>query len=299
MSLPSRAASLFFVLASLVPAQTASVQNAAVQGGSGVAYFGYAQSNIYELSRLGAAAPTNIVAPGMLAVLSYSNSSSGPGLPVTMSIRPSGSTFRLPVEVLDSAPGVITFAVPAGMPLGGAEIEYKAGGQPTGWTAVNVVGASFEFYRIGPGGPAIAQSIAANGSLSAIGLATPAQPGQTVLLTGSGLGTGTAVAVTLGGVPVPLVPAAPHRAQPGRDEILIRIPPGATVPDGCYVPLTLTYNGATTVTTSISKTSNGAPCIHPFQLSAADLTTLDSGGFLTAGQIGMTGPGPMQRRRFG
>ncbi len=287
MSRPFHAAGLLFVLAGVVPAQTASVQNAALASGSGFALLGYIVPNPYAYNRLGLTTQTNIVAPGMLATLSYASLAGWPGLPVTMSIRHSGSSFRLPVEVVGSTLGAITFAVPAGMPLGGAEIEYKIAGQPTGWTSVNVVAASFEFYRIGPGGPAIAQSVAANGSLSPVGLATPAQPGQTVLLTGSGLGIGTTVAVTLGGVPVPLVPAAPHRAQPGRDEILIRIPQGSAVPDGCYVPLALTYNG-TTVTSSISKTSSGAPCVHPFQLSAADLKTLDGGGFLTAGQIVMT-----------
>ncbi len=147
-----------------------------------------------------------------------------------------------------------------------------------------MVPASFEFFRIGPGGPVIAQSVASDGSLKPIGLATPAQPGQTVLLTGSGLGIATPFQVSVGGVAATIVHPLTQRSSPGYDRIFVQIPAGA--PDGCYVPLTLTYN-QTTVTTSISKTSNGAPCVHPFQLSTADLQTLDSGGFLAAALISM------------
>ena len=172
------------------------------------------------------------------------------------------------------------------MPLGGAEIEYKVAGMPTGWTAVNVVAANFELYRIGSTGPFLAQSVQTDGSLIPIGLTTPAQPGQTIRLTGSGLGVGTTVGVTVGGVPATLVNAPPHRYDPGLDEILFQMPAGTAVADGCYVPIAVTYNKVTILST-ISKTSNGAPCVHPFQLSAADMKSLDNGGYLAAGSISM------------
>jgi hypothetical protein len=51
--------------------------------------------------------------------------------------------------------------------------------------------------------------------------------------------------------------------------------------------VTFTYN-QTTVTTTISKTSDGSPCKHPWQLSVSDMKTLDSGGTLTDGAINLS-----------
>jgi uncharacterized protein (TIGR03437 family) len=275
-------AGLLLILAGILTAQSATVQNAASPLPS------------LEVDRLGSPGLANIVAPGMLAVLSYSAAVSviydpiaitrPPSPSVTVSIRPSGSNVFTRAEVISYGFGSATFVIPRNIPLGGAEIEYKVEGQPTAWTNVTVVQANFEFYRIGRNGPVIAQSTGPNGSLNPVGLTTPAQPGHIIRLTGTGLGNGTTLNVTVGGVPATIIQAQPHRARPGLDEILIQIP--AAVADGCYLPLVLTY-GATTVTSTISKTSIGAPCVHPFQLSTADMKTLDNGGYIAAGEIDM------------
>jgi uncharacterized protein (TIGR03437 family) len=276
-----RSAGLVVLLVGVVAGQTATVQNAAFGSSVGVV-FGYIFDPFVLAVPIFPATltPQNVVSPGMLAVLSAPPATT----PTKISIRPSGSDTPIRVEVVSSTPGQTTFVVPRNMPLGGAEIEYQSAGQPTGWTNVNVVAASFEFFRIGSGGPAIAQAVGAGGSLSPIGLTTPAQPGQTILLKGSGLGN-VPFTVTVGGVPATVVTAAPHRANPGAEEIQIHIPTG--VPDGCYVPVVLTYN-SNAVTTTISKTSNGAACVHPFQLSVADMKTLDKGGTLMVGEIYMS-----------
>lgn len=274
-----RSAGLVVWLVGVMAGQTATVENAAVSNGllSGFGYISYAPP--VAILRLALAAQ-NVVSPGMLAAIYVPSAT----MSMKIWIRPSGSNTPIRVEVVSSTSGQTTFVVPRNMPLGGAEIEYQAEGQPTGWTNVNVVAASFEFFRIGPGGPAIAQGIGPGGSVSPIGLTTPAQSGQTIFLKGSGLGN-VPFTVTVGGMPATVVAAAPHRANPGAEEIQIQIPPG--VPDGCYVPVVLTYNGVA-VTTTISKTSNGAACVHPFQLSVADMKTLDNGGTLTVGEIYMS-----------
>ena len=272
-----RTAGLVVLLVGVVAGQTATVQNAAINPPNGLFYETIAGDFSALLSF---AQNENVVSPGMLTTLAASSATAS----TKISIRPSGSDTPIRAEVISFTPGRITFAVPRNMPLGGAEIEYQTEGQPTGWTNVNVVAASFEFFRIGPGGPVVAQAVGAGGSLSPIGLTTPAQPGQTILLKGSGLGNAH-FTVTVGGVPAPVVAAGPHRANPGAQEIQIQIPAG--VPDGCYVPVVLTYNGSA-VTTTISKTSNGAACVHPFQLSAADMKTLDNGGTLAVGEIQMS-----------
>ena len=280
-----RCAGLVVSLVGVVAGQTALVQNAAgslgINGITGLlGGFGYVLTTPFPF-----VVGPNVVAPGMLAVINTTSSATLATTPIKISIRPSGSDTPIRAEVISSTSGQTTFVVPRNMPLGGAEVEYQAEGQPTGWTNVNVVAASFEFFSSGQGGPAIAQAVGSGGSLSPIGLTTPAQPGQTIVLRGSGLGNAL-FTVTVGGVPATVVAAGPHRANPGAgDEIQLQIPAGA--PDGCYVPLVLTYNG-TAVTTTISKTSNGAPCVHPFQLSVADMKTLDNGGTLAVGQIGLS-----------
>jgi hypothetical protein len=69
---------------------------------------------------------------------------------------------------------------------------------------------------------------------------------------------------------------------PGVNQFNFQIAPGT--PDGCYVPLTVTY-GNQYVTSFLSKTSDGLPCHHPFQLSVAAMQLLDRGGSIQIGEI--------------
>ena len=135
---------------------------------------------------------------------------------------------------MTSTAGSVTFVVPPGLPVGGAEVEYKVGSQPTAWTNVNVVPASFEFFRIGPGGPVIAQSVASDGSLKPVGLATPAQPGQTVLLTGSGLGDATPFQISVGGAAATIVHPLTQRANPGYDRLSFKCLPARPTDVTCH-----------------------------------------------------------------
>jgi uncharacterized protein (TIGR03437 family) len=284
----NRIAGLMFALAALLPAQQGTVQNAALYqpalfesifniNGTVVSYSSFLLGYVPVSS--------NIISPRMLAVLSYSApevvatlGSIPPPVSATLSIRPVGSNTAIPVTVSNAVAGVITFVVPAGVPLGGAELLYQIAGQPTQWTTVNVVQSSFAFFSG-------AQTIAPNGTMNNVGLTTPAQPGQTLVLTGSGLGYGSTFSATIGGVATPVIYAGPGPTQPGHDEILLQIP--SAIADGCYVPVAFTYN-QTTVTTTISKTSNGSPCIHPWQLSLSDMKTLDNGGSLDDGVINLS-----------
>jgi uncharacterized protein (TIGR03437 family) len=273
---------LMFALATLMPAQQGTVQNAAAYQSAMPQLVGYVVFGIAPGYSGGA---SNVISPRMLAVLSYPSPSSFFDPVATLSLRPVGSNTAIPVTVTNAVAGAITFVVPAAVPLGGAELLYQIAGQPTQWTTVNVVQSSFAFFRIAPGGPAIAQTIASNGSLNNVGLTTPAQPGQTLLLTGSGLGYGSTVSATIGGVAAPVIYAGAGPTQAGHDEILLQIP--AAIPDGCYVPVAVTYN-QTTVTTTIGKTSDGSPCKHPWQLSVNDMKTLDNGGSLTDALISLS-----------
>jgi len=280
--------SLVIALSPLALAQQATVQNAATfQSGGGAASVFFNGTIAFASFLLGPALSTpNVIAPRMLAVLTYPTTISAvisttppTAVPVNAQvwIRPSGSSAPITASVVNAVPGQVTFVVPAGIPVGGGELLYQINGQSTQWTTVQVVASSFELFRISSGGPAIAQVLNANGSTTDVGLAAPVQPGQTLLLTGSGLGYGASVSATIGGAKAPVTYAGPDATQAGHDRVLIQVP--ASVPDGCYVPLTFTIN-QTAITTTISKTADGSLCKHPWQLSAAELKTLDNGGFL-------------------
>ena len=291
----ARLTSLLFALAAAASAQSATVQNAALYQGTTYPIFssltgilGVVAAPASQVSFLGTS--PNVISPRMLAVLSYPvpladpfNSPTPQPVNATLYIRPVGSSTLIPVSNITSAvTGNVTFVVPGYVPLGGAELLYQIDNSPTQWTNLNVVQSSFAFFRSGIGGPAMAQAIPASGPGFSAGLATPIQPGQTLSLTGSGLGYGTTVTATIGGVSAPVIYAGPNGTMAGHDQILLQVPPGVT--PGCYVPVAVTTN-QTTLTTTISQTSEGSPCKHPWQLSLSDMKMLDSGGFLADASI--------------
>jgi uncharacterized protein (TIGR03437 family) len=258
-----RAAVFFLLIAGVSPAQ---VQNAADVG-----------VGVY----------TTILAQGSLAAISYTQVTSTPVQSATVSLLPANSATPIPAQVTSVVQFTITFVVPANIPLGDALLIYKPGNQATQWTRVSIVSANLSLYRTGSPGPLVAQNINPNGTAVSNGLASPAQPGQPVVLWGSGLGATpqSAVGITLGGVAQTVLYAGAAPGQPGLNQFNFRIAAGT--PDGCYVPLTLTY-GTQSVTSFLSKTSDGMPCHHPFQLSAAAMQLLDSGAQLQTGEISLT-----------
>jgi uncharacterized protein (TIGR03437 family) len=263
-----RAALLLLIAAGCCTAQSASVQNA----------IGFTNSL------------TNVLAPEMLATLTEANLIFDPynitpaSVPASVFIRPAGTTAPIPVTEVSAIPGIVTFLVPAGIPYGTAQLYWQINGEPYQSINVTVAQTNFELARLGQAGPALARVAGPNGTATPLGLTTPAQPGQTVLLTGSGIGYGTQVMATLGGLPATVLYAG-HDSPAGHDSIQIQVPTG--VAPGCYVPLALTV-GQMAVTSTISVTADGSPCQHPFQLSVNDMKTLDSGGWIAAGQIQMS-----------
>lgn len=289
-----RVGCLLFASAAAMMAQNATVQNAALYQPS-VLYQIFDPTTILSGFLVGypgfVPAEPNIISPRMLAVLSYSVPFPNPyespvARPVNaiLYLRPSGSTTLIPVSDIASAvEGAVTFVVPGYMPLGGAELLYQINYGPTQWTPVNVVQSSFAFFRTGTQSPAIAQAFSSTGTSSNVGLATPVQPSQTLQLTGSGLGYGTTVTATIGGISAPVIYAGPSGTAPaGHDQILLQVPQGVT--PGCYVPVAVSFN-QTSLATPVSITSDGSPCKHPWQLSVNDMKTLDSGGTLADGVI--------------
>lgn len=168
-------------------------------------------------------------------------------------------------------------------------VIYKQSGQLTQWSPAVIAPDHFALFRSGNPGPLTALSVDPDGhSVSSIGLANPAQPGQFIEIVGTGLGANAQRIVpqlTLGGVQqnVTFVGAAP--GEPGAMQINFQVSPAT--PDGCYVPLTLKL-ATSTLSSFLSKTSDGMPCHHPFGLSVTALKALALGQSVQTGMISMT-----------
>ena len=199
----------------------------------------------------------------------------------SVSIRPVGSATPIPAQVLSATQNGIVFLVPPDTPLGNAQLIYNQTGQLTQSTSVSIVSSHLALYR----GSVKAMNINASAVATANGLANPAQPGQTVEILATGLSVVPLFPpqVILGGVSQSVISAGAGAA--GLLQINIQISPDA--PDGCYVPLSVAW-GASTATSFISKTSDGMACHHPFGLPTPVLQTLDSGGTVETGVIGIT-----------
>ncbi len=257
-----RLAAILLLLAGALPAQ---VRNAAVAAAGGSA--------------------TAPVAPGSLAfVTDYSTLYQEPTIAgAVVSIRPVGSSTPIPAQVENATSSGITFLVPADTPLGNAQLIYHQAGELTQWAAITIAASDFALYTT----PAPGVNVSASGPATSNGLSTPVQPGQAIEIFGTGIGAlpQSSPQVTLGGVMQTVLYAGIAPDEPGLIQINFQIASGT--PDGCYVPMTVSW-GSSTATSYLSKTSSGMPCQHPFQLSTSALQTLDAGGTVETGMISMT-----------
>jgi uncharacterized protein (TIGR03437 family) len=215
--------------------------------------------------------------PGSQATINYFAPNRSASASATVSVRPAGAAAPVPAKVVDVTASTIRFVVPSSLPTGDAQLIYKIDGQATHWTRVSIAPENLTLL-----GRALNFD-----PYSVNGLATPAQTGQAVAIWGTGLGPTppNTVQITLGGVPQTMLYAGDSPGLPGLTQFNFRIAPGT--PDGCYVPLAVKY-GTRSVTSYLSKTSDGAPCEHPFQLSVDAMRLLDRGGTLLTGEIQMS-----------
>lgn len=229
------------------------------------------------------------LAPGSLAVANYSPAAAAQSATVTL--QPAGSSAAIPAQLTAINAQTVTFVIPPDVPPGDAILTLKPGDQATQWTTVSILSASLSLFRNTSSfaqnrqlAPLRAQNARADGSVVLNGLTTPAQPGQAVVLWGTGLGATpqSAVQITLGGVAQKVLYAGAAPGEPGIDQINFLVDAGT--PDGCYVPLTVTYGGQS-VSAYLSKTSDGLPCHHPLDLSAAAMSALDKGAGITTGEV--------------
>jgi uncharacterized protein (TIGR03437 family) len=130
-------------------------------------------------------------------------------------------------------------------------------------------------------------------------LATPARPGQLVILWGTGLGPvkgaenqgplpgqlSLNLQTYVGGRQAQLSYYGRSGCCSGVDQVVFAVPPGVT---GCAVPVDVVINGINSNTATIAVSSDGSPCSDPLGTSSSDIQTGVNSGAARFGNIELT-----------
>ena len=192
--------------------------------------------------------------------------------------------------------------LPSNAPVGVASVTVTYGGQTSKPATINVVKTQFGIFTQNSqgNGPAIAQVFAGSATPTLMGLTAPGQPGNTLVIYGTGLGAisgpdnqppgavsvGSNVTVNVAGNVVPASYAGRSPDFPGLDQVNFVLP--ANVSTGCYIPAEVTASGRPSNLFYLSVAQAGAAaCTHPLGLSASALQKLDSGATVNTGMFQM------------
>jgi uncharacterized protein (TIGR03437 family) len=229
-----------------------------------------------------------------------------PGLPLGTSLPASNGTSvsvssggqTVNAFMLYSSAFQVAAILPSNTPVGAASVTVNYNGQTSKAASINVVQTQFGLFTQNSqgNGPGIAQVFAGSAVPVLMGLTTPAHPGDTLVMVGTGLGgitgpdnmppgavpVGSNVTITIGGITTPVTYAGRAPQFPGEDQINFVVP--SNVPPGCYVPASVTASGQVSQDIVLSIAAAGSSsCVHPFGLPQSALATLDSGGTVNVG----------------
>jgi len=206
-----------------------------------------------------------------------------------------------PAYMLYTSSTQIAAIVPSSVTTGVHPITVTYNNRTSPAVSVPVVQTDFGlFTRNAAGyGQAAAQSVfPQDGSVRTLGLATSVQPGEPVVLYGTGIGaiTGTPddrppgagrttvpVQVIIGGKLVIPDYAGRSPNYAGLDQINFTVP--ADLTPGCYVPAAIRANGRLSNVVSIPVAQTGRACIHPFGISESAAARIDQGSNITIGGL--------------
>jgi len=216
----------------------------------------------------------------------------------SLTVRVDGiTTHPIPYYV---SPGQIAAILPSATPVGVGVLRVTSNGATSAPTFIQVVRTDFGIDTLyGAGyGPAVAQH--ANGQI--LGPTNSANPGETIVLWGSGVGpdpdndqitypqkqnnlTGLPMEVDIGGIPA----AISYRGRspyPGVDQINVTVP--ANVPPGCWVSAVVWTENYSSNFATIPIAANGSTCSDlSTGYSGTELAGLLSQPSLNIGTIGI------------
>lgn len=183
--------------------------------------------------------------------------------------------------------------LPSSTPAGNGTLTVTFNNQTSAAVPIRVVPSSVGiFTRNSAGsGPGIAQNFNSATDLPVNSLVEAAQPGQVLVLWGTGLGPtpaganeaggplpgdlGGTVDVFVGNKPASILYRGRSGCCAGVDQISFAVPPGV---EGCYVSVAVRAGGVVSNFATIAVASSGKICSDPNGFSVADLQKLQSGG---------------------
>ncbi len=290
----------FAVLASAAPViGTGGVLNAASNALPGLPNSAIAQGSIFVIYGVGLGPPPpegTAVTSGPFPLPKVLPSPNGTSVSVKM-----GST-SVDALLIYTSPTQIAAVLPSKTPVGTGQITVTYRGATSPAAPITVVANSVGIFTLNQGGsgPAVVQNFVTATSLPVNTLTSPATPGQTLILYGTGLGpvafdesqpaqSGTVGAndfeLDVGGIPASVTYHGRSACCAGLDQINFMVPAGA---DGCYVPVSIRDGGVISNFTTISVSPNGQPCNDPTGFSASNLVKIVQGLALNAAVITLT-----------
>ncbi len=220
-----------------------------------------------------------------------------------VSIKISAGGNQYDAVVLFAINSQVSAILPSAVPAGQASLVLTYNGQASNAITFQVVNRQVGvFSRTQNGnGLAVLQNFISPANQPVNTLNQSAQPGQVVILWGTGLGASLngddrnapapgnvappdEVKVFVGGKEAVVEYAGRSGCCSGVDQVNFRIPDGV---EGCFVPVVVTTNGIPSNFTSMSIASNGSICNDPFGLSSTELENLLTKNSIRVGAVAL------------
>lgn len=273
-------------------------------------------------SAVNASSYQNEIAPGSWFVLfgrgmgpaQLSLHSAGAPFPAELSgsrvsFTPASGGSALEARLWYTSAGQLAGLLPSSAAPGAYDVRVTYNGQTSNAQRVQVVARNFGFATQSQNGQGPAQATINDAFLNRFTTGQldrfqtrPAQPGDVVVLWGTGLGADTAsdttgatsgdqtaaaqVRVLVGGIEVTPAYAGRSNGSPGLDQINFVVP--SNVQASCFVPVQVRAGGRLSNQGSLAIAGAGQSACSSSTLTPAQLSRLDSGGTLTVGTIALT-----------
>jgi uncharacterized protein (TIGR03437 family) len=222
------------------------------------------------------------------------------------SIQVSSGGTTVNALMIYTTPGQVAAILPSNTPTGSAMLTLTYNGQTSAPVDIQVVPSSFGAFTQNQAGsgPAVIQNYVSATDLPVNTILTPAVPGQTEILWGTGLGPVTYsdagptqpanmqaalnVQVWVGNQLATVSYAGRSGCCAAIDQIVFVVPPGV---QGCYLPVAVQAGKAGVLSNFPSmavESTAGAGCSDADGIDSADLTKLQSAGSIKLGSVNLT-----------
>ncbi|MCU0226736.1 MAG: hypothetical protein MUF01_03785 [Bryobacterales bacterium] len=228
-------------------------------------------------------------------------------LPVNLggvSIKITAGGNQYDAVVLFALNSQVSAILPSAVPAGQASLVLTFNGQASNAITFQVVNRQVGVFTRtqNGGGLAVLQNFISPNNQPVNTINQSAQPGQVVILWGTGLGASlngddrnapapgnvaplNEVKVYVGGKEAVVEYAGRSGCCSGVDQINFRIPTGV---EGCFVPVVVTTNGIPSNFTSIAIANGGSTCRDPYGLSSNQIDSLLTKSSIRVGAISLS-----------